>query len=150
MHIPEQLFASPFLKDIRTQQIELVFRRAAVQLAAANTGNTAIYQVQRDRIFILTGLATSFAADAVGGTMTSCFAFITFEGGAQTFIAATNNSGVTLAAGQPAIAYAWSGSVWVPPGATMSVGVTANTVATHSADIWVSGITIPRGNVAIS
>jgi hypothetical protein len=150
MHIPEQLFASPFLKDIRTQQIELVTRRAALALIATNTGNTSIYQVSRDRIFILTGLACSFAADGAGGTMTSCFAFITFEGGAQTFLAATNNSGVTLAAGQPAIAYAWSGSIWIPPAALVSVGVTVNVSAGHSADIWISGITIPRGNVAVS
>jgi len=150
MHFPEQLYAMPFLKDRYGQQIEAVIRSLNLQLLATNTVSGEILRVPSDRIFILTSVAVQFAADALGGVMTGCACYATIDGGGQNWLMATNNSGSTLAAGQPAIAYGSTGSVFVTPGARVYVNVTANTSATHTAVVTITGLSIPRGNIAVS
>lgn len=153
MHFPEQLFSLPLLKDFQTQQIETVLRRKELAFGGFAVFAVAIFIVPRDRFLILTGVNCLFTADPAGGVLSGAAAYCTLDtGSAEQFdlLATAGGPGIALAAGQPGINYGGSGSIWVPPGATVYVRASASIVGNHTATMTITGLTIPRGNVAVS
>jgi len=151
MHIPEQLFALPLLKDVKTQPIEYVFRRGPNTVAALSIFFSGVmYTVPQDRFFCLTSYAAAMTPDAIGGTPTS----LSVYGVIDTFVGAQPIAGMlvlgaTLAAGQPTQTFGQATSIWLPPGTQISMQGTFNTTATHGFLPTLSGITFPRGSVSI-
>lgn len=149
MHIPEQLFSLPLLKDVRTQPIELIIRRTGPQVSAANLFTLLMYQVPKDRVFCVSSFAAACLPDPVGGTPVSVALTVDYDGLASTYVCAAPPSGFSLAAGQPIHGFGAPCSIWVPPGANVGLAVAFNTAATHSVTGGLSGICFPRGSVAV-
>lgn len=149
MHIPEQLFSLPLLKDVRTQPIELIIRRGPTNVAVANLFTAALFTVPKDRVFCCTSFAAQALPDAVGGTPVSCALTLDIDGLNNTYIAASPPHGFALAAGQPIQAMGTACSIWCPPGSIVGVAVAFNTSAGHSVTPGLTGLCFPRGSIAI-
>lgn len=150
MHIPEQLFSLPMLKDVRTQSIELIVRRAfSASGGLAGWLSPILFTVPKDRIWICTSFSVEFSADAAGGTAAGVGLFLQQAGGANQSVCAATGGGYVLSAGQPAQDYGNSCSIWFPPGSECTIRMTSNGAGNHSAFFNVSGLSIPRGSIAV-
>lgn len=150
MHIPEQLFSLPLLKDLRTQQIELIVRRGATTVAASNLFTAALYTVPKDRVFCVSSFACQALPDAIGGTPVTLALTLDVDGVNTNYVCATPTTGFSLAAGQPIQALGMACSIWCPPGSIVGLALAFNTSATHSWTPGLTGLSFPRGAVAVS
>lgn len=153
MHVPEQLFSLPLLKDVKTQPLELVYRRA---LGTSLGGQiiqtpTPIYQVPGDRILVITSFAVEVTPDLNGGWVFSVCALIGPDGGTQYAAFPSAGPGANSGTNPNGVAqtYGATGSVWVPPTATVSGYCVLNVPGAHVGYFSMVGITIPRGSVSI-
>lgn len=149
MHAPEQLFALPLLKDVRTQPLEIVFRSVTVDTGGFSIAEADVYQVPQDRVFCLAAWGVKFTPDGLGGTLIGCSPVVTF-GNIQYWIGGMGGTiGFTLAAGTGPQTGGGSGSVWCPPGSTVQMRSNANNALNHRFEMSVAGLTFPRGSVSV-
>jgi len=149
MHIPEQLFSLPLLKDVRTQPLELIVRRGTTDVAAAQLFTQALYTVPKDRVFCVTSFACQALPDPLGGTPTDLALTVNVDGVNTNYVCATPTLGFALAAGQPIHALGMACSIWLPPGALVGVALAFNALATHSWTPGLTGLCFPRGAISI-
>jgi len=155
MHVPEQLFSLPLLKDVRTQPLEIVYRTVTGGIVGGQfvtTGATPLYIVPSDRILVISSFAVECTPD-LGGGWPICVGLVvalTGESGRTVMAAAgagantgTNPNGVSQT-------YGATGSVWVPPNATLSASALFNVAGSHVCNFTFAGLTIPRGSVSIA
>jgi len=148
MHIPEQLFSLPLLKDLRTQQLELIVRRGATTVLAASSFLELLFTVPGDRIFCVTSFAAAVLTDPLGGVCVAVGLQLDI-GATSSMVCAAPGTGFVAAAGQPIHAFGTGCSIWCPPSSRVSVYVSLNTTATHSVTPSLTGLSFPRGSVAI-
>ena len=151
MHIPEQLFSLPLLKDTRTQPLERIVRRGdPILRPSATFQSPVLFRVPNDRIMCLTSYAATMTPDAIGGPPTSLGVGIDYPPlGGQVLVAGMALYGAPLASGQPVLAYGASVSIWLPPGSGIQIYGTFNSAANHIFVPSFTGLTFPRGSVSI-
>lgn len=150
MHIPEQLFSLPLLKDFRTQQLELVFRyNSATVVGSAFIQSPSLFIVPTDRVFCVTSWCANITPDTSGGFVTSAALYATVPGLNNYGVLGVNGPGVNTGTNQLVQSYGSACSVWLPPGTIISVAATLNVAATHTGTFTLTGISFPRGSVAV-
>lgn len=147
MRIPEQLFSLPLLKDLRTQQIELVNRSVSVTGVAALVAGADMYTVPADRIALIStyGCVLSPVLNQLLNLVMLSYKRdgVTFRPhsisrepfGPSTFLQALH--------ADP--------ELWIPPGSVVSI--LSQTAASDVGNVFsfeVTLLTFPRGNVSLS
>jgi hypothetical protein len=148
MHVPEQLFSLPLLKDVKTQPLEIVFRSVTVDTIAFAIAEADVFIVPNDRVFCLSAWGVKVTVDPLGGTLIGVTPVITF-GNIQYWIGGMGGTlGVTQAAGGPPQTGGGAGSIWCPPGSTVQMRGNMNVAANHRFEMSIAGLTFPRGSVS--
>lgn len=153
MHIPEQLFSSPLLKDLATQRCEIVLRNVQ------RTGNLDVdlsidlYQVPQDRVAVVTGWGTTLTPNGSGAVIlsTGLYAIPRDEPNTTRYYLDSGQArGNTL--GTFHISGNGAAGIWCPPGSMIGVAQTIQPAAANIANafaFYISLLTFPRGNVTV-
>lgn len=148
MHVPEQLFSLPLLKDVKTQPLELVFRRVE-SLAGGLLTSQVLYTVPSDRVFCLTSWGVTYANDGLGGGMVAAWLAATINVSSIHYldgkILGYNPTGAIVAVHS----LGSTGSIWIPPGAEVALASSNNCVGNPNVFYAIAGLTFPRGAVSI-
>jgi len=150
VHIPELLFSLPLLKDRRTQQIEHIVRQKSVLGTSDTVAFADLYDTAADRFFVVNHVGCQgIPFDGSGGTLQYvALEAVELAGNFNSSILATFVRGaaspgsiVQMAAGPAAI--------WVGPNVRLRAwAFWSNSFAGHNSQLSLSGLSIPRGNVA--
>lgn len=148
-NVPEILYSLPLLKDIRTQPIDLVFRRRL-----ENTGGnssiqiTNLYRVPNDRIAILQSWGGQIFPDPAGGSPNDVGLFLRQAQGGDIFLD-SSQPGFAWGIGKTWGALGGSVNIWAPPGSEIGIFATFSVPGTHQVEGSISLISIPRGSVSL-
>jgi len=152
MHIPEQLFSLPLLKDVKTQPIELVFRTSGIVASGgAATFASALYTVPNDRVFCCTGWGVFCDPNAVGGYMQTAGMAYQLPNGTTVYLQSRSIGFILAGAPCPQHLLGDACDIWLPPGGIASVLCTfSGGGVTHNVTFSLTGVTFPRGSVALA
>jgi len=148
MHVPEQLFSLPLLKDVRTQPLEIIQRTVTVT-SAGLLNSSLLYTVPKDRIFCLSGWGVGYAVVGGGGGMVSAWVALGIQGTVTHYLQGQSlgyNPTGALASFQHLGA---SASIWVPPGSEVYLAQSNNSIDAPNIFYTLNGLTFPRGSVSI-
>lgn len=150
MHIPEQLYSLPLLKDVKTQQIELVTRwRGPDATGGSPTYSQPLYQIPKDRVAIVTAWGLFVDPNAGGGYCTAAGPYWLSPAGQTAYLGI--QMGGFAVAGTTLHMIGGSCSIWLPPGGEVGIISTYNpTALSHNVSASISLLTIPRGAIALS
>lgn len=147
MRIPEQLFSLPLLKDLRTQQIELVTRSVQVTGVAGVIAAAEMYSIPSDRV----GIVSTYGCvlnPVVIELMN--LVMLTYQRDSTTFRPHSIHRNPFGPSTQLQALHA-DPEIWLPPGST--VNVVAQLVAGDIGNLFtfeLTLLTLPRGNVSLS
>jgi len=150
VHIPELLFSLPLLKDRRTQQIEHIVRRQTVLGTSDSIAFADLYDTAPDRFFVVQHVGCQGVPfDGSGGLLHYvALEAIELAGSFNSTILATFVRGSAVAGSILQMA-AGPAAIWVGPNVRLRAwAFWSNSFPGHQSSLSISGLSIPRGNVA--
>lgn len=148
MIIPEGLFGLPLLKDIKTQQIELVLRRLTLDNFPGSEPNQKVFTVPSDRVGVCFAWQARIEPGAAAQVLYAYLA-TSFDVVTDVLSSATP---IPSSFGPSPLRQSASGGgqFWLPPGADVRVGMELAAGNIGHVYFFTAGIlTFPRGNVSL-
>jgi len=148
MLVPEQLFSSPLIKDLKTQRLEIVNRQAIVTgIALADSSIATLYTVPEDRVGVVTGYGLHYEHGGSTVRIRGMVMYLVRDNSA--FVVHGFQTGNDTPS--TVVHYGTTCQTWVPPGFTIQLS-TGLLIAGDPAMTLTYGInllTFPRGNVSL-
>lgn len=149
MKVPEQLFASPLLKDLRTQRLEVIWRKTIITANnSTNVSSGTLYRTAEDRV----GCVQSFGVNIIGNgaaTQPLSLGLICNINGLVMLAATTSYQQFVITAANNYVGTE-NAETWLPPGTDISLQLTLSPGSLLPAFEFTLGLlTFPRGNVSV-